>query len=233
MKSPITLKNVRDMATNTDNVSDTLDDVIENVFDLIDVEPDFPTGDGLMVERGQFLETVQEWCRANPESSARLLTLRPWDEESGQDDTYYFAEAVRREIIPVIEKQFDNSILLTQLDSKVFALFVTEEHDSTVKNEFDWASRLSGLKTHLSEAVPLSFHLESAYWPDDASIALTLLDVASPADTDISEIPLSLSNELKADQPFESVIKAKVLAQLDDKLPNVIQDNLPIHRLLN
>lgn len=233
MKLPKSLRNVGKLTQLDERFRETLDSVVETIIDIISSGSDFDTRNHTILERGLFYKAIGEWCRRHPETPARMLTIRPWDESSDNNESFNFPEAIRREIIPVIENQFDESVLFTQLDSQVFALFLTNDHGSLVSNEFDWESKLQGLETCLSKTVPLSFHFESARWPRDASTVQSLIDAASPPDTDITEIPSPESERTELEQKLDSVLKVDLRRQVEEKLPQAISEKLPLRRFMN
>ncbi|MFB6346074.1 MAG: hypothetical protein ABEK50_09915 [bacterium] len=232
MKLSETLGKVRDLSSLNDEVRERIDDVIESVLDFVKLDSGDEPRKQPILKEPLFRETIEEWCHRNPESPARLVSIRPWSESDFDTEAFDFGNASKREILQVVRDQFGESVIMTQLDSDVFVLFLTEENGKYVANEFDWMNKLQGLKTRLSSSIPLSFYLESSKWPRDASTASSFLDRSTPAETYVAAFPFPTSAE-QLEDALESVLEVDLRQQVEDTLPESVRDKVPLSRFLN
>lgn len=223
MKLSEPIDRVRDLAGLNDTVQDTVEQILTTVKNVLKLESTGDTRRITYLEAPLFRRTLQEWCERHPEQPARVLTIRPWDNSDREEMDYDYAGATRREIVSVLRRQFDNSFLMTRFEPGTFALLLTGENGAFVENDFDWMSRLEGLRTELQMAIPLSFHLKSAQWPRQASTATSLIDAASPEAT-----------RIRAEEPageesgtiLEDLLDGRLRERVEGHLPDSIRKRL-------
>lgn len=227
-----TLGKFRNLSSLNKQFRSTIDDVIDSVRKFVKSELTSTETNHPILDEALFRKTLEEWCHRNPEKPARLVSIRPWDDSAEESSIYDFGNASKREILQVVQQQFGDAVIMTQLSSDVFVIFLTESNGSYVDNEFDWMNKVQGLKTRLSSEVPLPFHLESTKWPRDASTALSFLDQATPSETTIRAYPFPTSTE-ELEDALESVLEVDLRKQVEERLPEALREKVPLARFLN
>lgn len=227
-----TWRKFRDLSSLNERFRNKIDEVLDSVLDLVKRELTTSEQSHPILSKALFCETLEEWCQRHPETSARLISLRPWDDSSREADAFDFGNASKREILQVVRSQFGDSLLMSQLSRDVFVILITEDQDCYVENDFNFINKLQGLKTRLSAAVSLSFHVESAKWPRDASTPVSFLDQATPPDTNIGGFPLEKTTS-DLEETLESVLEVDLRKRVEESLPESLRDKVPINRILN
>lgn len=227
-----TLGKFRDLSSLNETFRRKIDDVIHSVREFVRSELAGSEESQPILDEALFRKTLEEWCHRNPESPARLISIRPWDDSSRESSVYDFGNASKREILQVVHSHFGDAVIMTQLSSDVFVIFLTEENGLYVNNEFDWLNKLQGLKTRLGSEIPLSFHLETTKWPRDASTALSFLDQATPSEASVEAYPFPTSTE-ELEDALESVLEVDLREQVEQRLPEALREKVPLARFLN
>jgi hypothetical protein len=215
MKLSEPIDRMKDWTSLNETVQDTVDHLVGALKDVLDLEGS-EVGRGVTYLNGSlFRGTLEDWTNRHPQEPARILTIRPWDEADHEPARYDYAGATRREIVGVLRRQLDGTFLMTRFEPGTFAVFLTAENGSFVKNDFDWMNKVEGIRTELRASIPLSFHLESAAWPREASTAYSLIDRASSPQTVIPE------------RSFGDADRSVVETLLSGTLPERLERNLP------
>lgn len=227
-----TLGKFRDLSSLNETFRRKIDNVIDSVREFVKSELTGTEETHPILDEALFRKTLEEWCHRNSEAPARLISIRPWDDSAQESSVYDFGNASKREILQVVHSQFGDAVIMTQLASDVFVIFLTEENGQYVDNEFDWLNKVQGLKTRLSADIPLPFHLETAKWPRDASTALSFLDQATPSETSVEAYPFPTSTE-ELEEALESVLEVDLREQVERRLPEALREKVPLARFLN
>jgi hypothetical protein len=215
MKLSEPIDRMKEWTSLNETVQETVDHLVGALRDVLNLE-NTEEGRGVTYLDGAlFRGTLEDWIHRHPGQPARLLTIRPWDETDRESAPFDYAGATRREIVGVLRRQLDGTFLMTRFEPGTFAVFLTVENGTFVENDFDWMNKVEGIRTDLPASIPLAFHVESAFWPRDASTALSLIDHATPPRAQIPE------------RSFPDTERSVVDELLNGTLPERLERNLP------
>lgn len=132
-----------------------------------------------------FVGTLKTWCRRNLARPERVLSVTVIDSEV--EISRDFPDNVIRQL----HARFGNGIIQVGFSSGTIVCFLKGTVSRAVVDDFDWANQLEGLSSELGASVRDNLMLTSAKWPRDASTAISLFDLGTPAMVDVPEFKAS------------------------------------------
>ncbi len=222
MKLSEPINQMKDWTSLNETVQKTVDQLVGALKEVLNLE-DTEKGRGVTYLDGSlFRGTLEDWTHRHPDQPARLLTIRPWDETDGETDRFDYAGATRREIVGVLRRQLEGTFLMTRFEPGTFAVFLTAENGTFVQNDFDWMNKAEGLRADLRSSIPLSFHMEYAFWPREASTAYSLIDRATPPHARIPQRTFPNSERSVVDELLNGTLPER----LERNLPDSVRERL-------
>lgn len=222
MKFSEPIDRMKNWTSLNETVQETVDQLVGALKDVLNLESTEEGRGVTYLDGSLFRGTLEDWTHRHPDQPARLLTIRPWDETDRESARFDYAGATRREIVGVLRRQLDGTFLMTRFEPGTFAVFLTAENGTFVRNDFDWMNKLEGIRADLQASIPLSFHMESAFWPGDASTAHSLIDRATPSRTQIPERSFPESERSVVDELLHGTIPDR----LERNLPDSVRERL-------